>query len=170
MSLSLGVIIIGDSPCKLCAGGISATMENIALAAITGLGVTAARQLLIYCWSDFKESTDRANSQILLPLSGFAEVFVVASLPAVSEEMLFRWALIPAIYPDWRGVVISGVVFGVLHLNGGRNAAFALWASIIGILYGSLYLHSQGSLIVPILAHATANISSAQIWLNSESS
>jgi membrane protease YdiL (CAAX protease family) len=96
-------------------------------------------------------------------------VFVVASLPAVSEEMLFRWALIPAIYPDWRGVVISGVVFGVLHLNGGRNAAFALWASIIGILYGSLYLHSQGSLIVPILAHATANISSAQTWLNSKS-
>lgn len=157
------------SECNFHAGGVSATMENIAIAASTGLGVTAARQVLIYCWSDFKDSTDRANSQILLPLSGFVEVLAVASLPAVSEEMLFRWALIPAIYPDWRGVVISGVVFGVLHLNGGRNAAFALWASTIGILYGSLYLHSQGSLIVPILAHATANISSAQTWLNSKS-
>jgi len=151
------------------AGGNSGTLENIAIAAVTGLGVTAARQVLIYSWSDFKESTDGANSQILLPLSGFMEMLVVASLPAVSEEMLFRWALIPAIYPDWRGAFISGIVFGILHLNGGRNAAFALWASIIGCLYGSLYLHSEGSLIVPILAHAAANISSAQVWINSKS-
>ena len=151
------------------AGGNSGTLENIAIAAVTGLGVTAARQVLIYSWSDFKESTDGANSQILLPLSGFMEMLVVASLPAVSEEMLFRWALIPAIYPDWRGAFISGIVFGILHLNGGRNAAFALWASIIGCLYGSLYLHSEGSLIVPLLAHAAANISSAQVWINSKS-
>ena len=37
---------------------------------------------------------------MLAPLRG-ADVLLVAALPAVSEELLFRGALIPAIYPDW---------------------------------------------------------------------
>jgi hypothetical protein len=43
------------------------------------------------------------------------------------QELLFRGALLPLIAPDWRGVAISGIVFGTLHLSGGRNSAFALW-------------------------------------------
>jgi membrane protease YdiL (CAAX protease family) len=37
---------------------------------------------------------------VLSPL-GAADVLWVAALPALSEELLFRGALIPAIYPDW---------------------------------------------------------------------
>lgn len=43
------------------------------------------------------------------------------------QELLFRGALLPLIAPDWQGVAISGIVFGTLHLSGGRNSAFALW-------------------------------------------
>lgn len=38
--------------------------------------------------------------QVLGPL-GTADLLWVAALPAVSEELLFRGALIPAVYPDW---------------------------------------------------------------------
>lgn len=40
------------------------------------------------------------TAQVLAPLAP-ADVLLVAGLPAVSEEVLFRGALIPAIYPDW---------------------------------------------------------------------
>lgn len=40
------------------------------------------------------------QAQVLAPLSP-ADVLLVAGLPAVSEELLFRGALVPAIYPDW---------------------------------------------------------------------
>lgn len=40
------------------------------------------------------------QAQVLTPL-GAADILLVAGLPAVSEELLFRGALIPAIYPDW---------------------------------------------------------------------
>ena len=39
-------------------------------------------------------------SQVLAPL-GYADLLVVGGLPALSEELLFRGALIPAVYPDW---------------------------------------------------------------------
>lgn len=40
------------------------------------------------------------GAQVLGPL-GAADLLWVAALPAVSEELLFRGALIPAVYPDW---------------------------------------------------------------------
>jgi membrane protease YdiL (CAAX protease family) len=85
-------------------------------------------------------------------------------VPALAEEFLFRYALVPAISPDWRGALISGLVFGALHVNGGRNAAFAVWASAVGTAYGALYLHT-GSLAACVAAHALANVLSASLWL-----
>ena len=40
------------------------------------------------------------NPQVLAPLAA-ADLLWVAALPAISEELLFRGALIPAVYPDW---------------------------------------------------------------------
>ncbi len=71
----------------------------------------------------------------------------------------------PAIYPDWRGVLISGAVFGALHINGGRNLEFGVWAGSVGCAYGAAYL-ATGNLAVPMAAHAAANIASASVWLS----
>ena len=87
----------------------------------------------------------------------------VGSVPARAEEFLFRFALLPAISPDWRGAIISGLVFGALHVNGGRNVAFAAWASAVGTSYGYLYLYT-GSLAASAAAHALANVLSALLW------
>ncbi|EFN54071.1 hypothetical protein CHLNCDRAFT_13326, partial [Chlorella variabilis] len=99
---------------------------------------------------------------VLAPLAA-GDLLWVAALPAVSEELLFRGALIPAVYPDWRGVVIAGLAFGVLHNSGGRNPAFAAWASLVGCAYGALLL-ATGSVACPALAHTLANVASAAVW------
>lgn len=44
-----------------------------------------------------------------------------------AQELLFRGALLPALGPDWRGVLGAGIIFGVLHISGGRKSAFGIW-------------------------------------------
>lgn len=140
--------------------------NHIALSTAVAMVVTSGRKILASMSSGFREATDRSNAQVLSPL-GPADVIVVSAVPAVSEELLFRWALIPSVYPDWRGVIIAGFVFGVLHINGGRNAAFAIWATAVGCLYGELYLLTGDIVFGPILAHTMGNIASAALWLRS---
>ena len=138
--------------------------ECAAMLATAG-AVTGFRVLLLQNWPEFKQATDVSNTQILVPIkNNGGDIAVVAGVPAIAEELLFRWALLPAVYPDWRGAVISGLVFGVLHTNGGRNSAFAAWASCVGCAYGFLYLYS-GSAAVAAGAHALANLLSATLWL-----
>jgi membrane protease YdiL (CAAX protease family) len=126
--------------------------------------VTAARFVLLQQWPEFRESTERSNQQVLSNLS-WPDVVLVALLSGVSEELLFRWGLVSATWPDARGVLLSGAVFGVLHVSGGRNAAYAVWASAVGWLYGAAFL-ATGNVWVPAGAHAIANFASAAAWLN----
>lgn len=126
--------------------------------------VTAARFVLKQQWPEFREASDRSNQQVLTSL-GWPDVVLVALLSGVSEELLFRWALIACTWPDARGVLLSGAVFGVLHVSGGRNAAFAAWASAVGCLYGAAFL-ATGNVWVPAGAHAIANFGSAAAWIS----
>ena len=139
--------------------------ESYAIVLLIAGGVTAARVALLELWPEFRHATNVSNSQALSPLQGNLDVTVVSVLPALTEELLFRGALIPAISPDWRGALIAGTVFGVLHIPGGRNLAFAAWASLVGCIYGFGFL-STGSVVVPILAHALSNEASALLWMN----
>ena len=66
-----------------------------------------------------------------------------------------------------RGAVIAAVVFGLLHNNGGRNWAFAAWASAVGLVYGLCFLETK-ELWVPVGAHAMANYASATLWLQQQ--
>ena len=53
----------------------------------------AITSLLFYALSE-------TSAQVLTPLS-WPDLLWVAALPGVSEELLFRGALIPALFPDW---------------------------------------------------------------------
>lgn len=63
-------------------------------------------------------------------------------------------------------MLAAGVAFGVLHNSGGRNWSFAAWASAVGVMYGAAFIATQ-DLLVPMTAHATANVASAAVWLQS---
>ena len=147
-----------------CAGPTSLSAEQAGIAAGVAAGVTCARVALLAAWPSFREANDRSNQQVLSPLRGPLDLAAVAALPALSEELLFRGALLPTVYPDWRGAAVAGAVFGALHLGGGRNAAFAVWAGAVGCIYGVAFL-GTGNLWVPALAHAAANAAAGALWL-----
>jgi uncharacterized protein len=132
-------------------------------------GVTATRLALLAAWPDFKQASNASNQQVLAPLQGAFDVGLVSILPGIAEELLFRGALVPAIYPDWRGVAISGLVFGALHVNGGRNAAFAAWASMVGCVYGAALL-GTGTVWTPVIAHSVANVAASALWAQQQQS
>ena len=131
--------------------------------------VTAARRALLATSNEFREATNRSNAQVLRPLSS-GDVVTVSLLPAVAEETVFRGVLIPAfssVSSTYGAVVISGLVFGALHVGGGRNAAFAAWASLVGVLYGAAAV-ATGDVATAMLAHGIANYASASLWLKED--
>jgi len=137
--------------------------EHVVAAIATAAAVTGARTALLQVWPEFAEATDRSNGQVLPQLQP-ADLALVAFLPGIAEESLFRGALIPALLPDWRGALLAGAVFGVLHNTGGRNWAFSAWAAAVGSLYGALFLYTE-DVTSPMLAHSLANLASALLWL-----
>lgn len=83
---------------------------------------------------------------------GAADIWLLAALSALGEELLFRGLLQPVI-----GVWGQAVIFGLLHqLSGPSRWIWATWAAAVGLLFGLLF-QLTGSIIGPILAHALIN-------------
>jgi membrane protease YdiL (CAAX protease family) len=139
------------------------TPTDAAVVAAGVVGVTGARLALLGAWPEFREATDASNRQVLTNLN-WTDVALVSAATGASEELLFRGGLLPAACPDWRGALLAGAVFGLLHNSGGRNASFAAWAGGVGVLYGGAYLYTQ-NLWVPIAMHVLNNGASAAAWL-----
>ncbi|MBI5368470.1 MAG: CPBP family intramembrane metalloprotease [Planctomycetes bacterium] len=80
---------------------------------------------------------------------------VIALLPALSEELLFRGFLLSALLvPAGRlgAVIVTSVLFGLLHGLPAQQAAMIL----LGLLYGACALRC-GSIWFSLIAHATNN-------------
>jgi hypothetical protein len=85
--------------------------------------------------------------------AGDATVLVLGVASAIAEELFFRGLLVPML-----GLVLSSLAFGALHqLRGRVGWIWALWAAVMGLLFGGLFV-ATGSLVGPILAHATINV------------
>lgn len=81
-----------------------------------------------------------------------ATLWVLAIASGVTEELFFRGLLTPAL-----DLVVSSIAFGALHrLRGRAGWVWASWASVMGFLFGGLFLLT-GSLLGPILAHVMIN-------------
>lgn len=94
----------------------------------------------------------RVWQETLLPFSGALgtrDVVVIAVLSGVTEELFFRGVLTPEI-----GLIASSLCFGALHA---LCTVYFTWATAVGAGFGALALIS-GSLVTPIVAHATYNL------------
>ncbi|GLT86579.1 hypothetical protein SLE2022_047120 [Rubroshorea leprosula] len=143
---------------------VSFGFEMWHLELITGLVilVSSCRYLLLKSWPDFAESSEAANRQVLTSLQPL-DYLVVAFLPGVGEELLFRGALLPLFGFDWKSVALVAAAFGVLHLGSGRKYSFAVWATFVGFVYGYATIVSS-SIIVPIASHALNNLIGGILW------
>ncbi|CAH2045429.1 unnamed protein product [Thlaspi arvense] len=147
-----------------CSTDIPFGFETWHLGLIAGIVVfiSSSRFLLLKSWPDFAESSETANQQILTSLEPL-DYLLVAILPGISEEMLFRGALMPLFGTNWNSIVGVGLIFGLLHLGSGRKYSFAVWASIVGIVYGYAAVLSA-SLLVPMASHALNNLVGGLLW------
>jgi len=107
------------------------------------------------------------------PFRGANPIIQVVAVP-LSEELVFRGVLftlvlgaLSRVHPSgralWLAVVISGVAFGIGHLNnlGSYDATFvaaqAVYASVLGVAGGWLRARTS-SVLPPILMHAAVNL------------
>ncbi|KAL8150107.1 hypothetical protein V2J09_019915 [Rumex salicifolius] len=147
-----------------CGAAVSFDFEFWHLELIAGLIVliSSSRYLLLKAWPDFAESSERANKQVLTSLDTY-DYALVAFLPGISEELLFRGALLPLFGLDWKSALLTAAVFGILHLGNGRNYSFAAWATFVGLAYGYSTIFSS-SMVVPMASHALNNLVGAILW------
>ncbi|CAH9077702.1 unnamed protein product [Cuscuta epithymum] len=129
--------------------------------------VSSGRYLLLKTCPDFAESSEAANRQVLTSLEPF-DYIVVSFLPGVSEEFLFRGALLPLFGVNWPSVLAVAAVFGILHLGSGRKYSFAIWATFVGLVYGYATMLTS-SITVAMAAHSLNNLVGGIIWRSTTS-
>ncbi len=83
-------------------------------------------------------------------------IVMIAILPAIGEELLFR-GLLQRLFKEWLGnihvaIILTGLLFGAMHLQ----FYGILPRVVLGILFGYLFYWS-GSLWIPIFAHFLNN-------------
>ena len=110
---------------------------------MTGLEKDAAKQMEAFLKAD-------NTAEVLI------NVFIVAFLPAICEELCFRGALqrilIHLFKSPWTGIVVTAILFSAFHL---QFQGF-LPRMFLGIVLGALYWYS-GSLWTSIIAHFVFN-------------
>lgn len=97
-------------------------------------------------------------------------VVVLGVFGPVVEELAFRQVLIPAISlwaPRWVAVVVSGVLFGMLHMHA---LQISEWVGVIGhacfgLAMGILYVRTRGNLLYSIAVHSLVNLSGFVVLL-----
>jgi membrane protease YdiL (CAAX protease family) len=71
--------------------------------------------------------------------------------------------MLPALGLNLTAVIVSSLVFGVLHLSGLQQWPYVIWATIVGFALGYTALVT-GNLMVPIVAHIVTNLVSSSLW------
>lgn len=136
------------------------------LSALTGIGlglsITAASAVMYRIWKAYRDSADYYLELVIKPLV-LPDLIWLGLLPGMSEELLFRGVMLPALGLNWFGILLSSVCFGILHFSGTQQWAYVIWATVIGVVLG-LSAALTGNLLVPIVAHITTNLLSGCIW------
>jgi membrane protease YdiL (CAAX protease family) len=129
------------------AAALEPTPSAMALGVLTGAALWGTIPILLRA-----PTMQRVWTEILRPFSATLaprDVVTIAALSGVTEELFFRGILLPEM-----GLTLSSICFGALHA---LCAVYFAWATAVGALMGALALGS-GSLVAPILAHATYNL------------
>lgn len=127
-----------------------------------GLSITVASGLVYRLWPAYRKSADYYLEVVLKPLV-LPDLIWLGLLPGLSEELLFRGVMLPALGLNLTAVVVSSVCFGVLHLSGSNHWPYVVWATVVGLLLGYSAL-ATGNLLVPIVAHVITNLISSCLW------
>ncbi|MDR0659140.1 MAG: CPBP family intramembrane metalloprotease, partial [Mediterranea sp.] len=115
------------------------------LACLTSILIIEYLQMLMPKLPDLMENAFDAL------LSGWPGILSIAVFGPVLEELMFRGAITAALlkkYGPMKAIVLSALVFGIIHIN----PAQVITATLIGLLLGWIY-YKTASLIPCILIH-----------------
>lgn len=138
------------------------TPIDLLLGIALGLGLTGLSEIVYTVWADYRKSADVYLEMVLKPLE-LPDVVWVGILPGLSEELLFRGVMLPAIGLDPIGMLLSSLCFGVLHMTNVQQWPYAVWATAIGLVLAFTTVET-GNLLIPIVAHITTNLVSGLAW------
>ncbi|HEY9796384.1 MAG TPA: CPBP family intramembrane glutamic endopeptidase [Leptolyngbyaceae cyanobacterium] len=141
---------------------LSGTPDALFLGLAIGVGISAASSLVYRLWPAYRHSADYYLHLVLKPLV-LPDIIWLGLLPGMSEELLFRGVMLPAIGLNATGLVATSLLFGILHLSGRQQWPYVVWASVVGLLLGFSAL-ATGNLLVPIVAHIGTNLISSYLW------
>jgi uncharacterized protein len=131
-----------------------------------GIGVavviSAASSIIYRLWSAYRRSADVYLELVIAPLV-WPDLIWLGLLPGLSEELLFRGVMLPALGQDLTAVILSSLLFGILHLSGLQQWPYVVWATIVGFVLGYSALVT-GNLLVPVIAHILTNLVSSSLW------
>ena len=126
------------------------------------LGITIASSLIYRLWPAYRRSADFYLELVIKPLM-WTDLIWLGLLPGLSEELLFRGVMLPALGLNIFAVLVSSLLFGVLHLSGAGQWPYVVWATIVGFALGYCALIT-GNLLVPVIAHIITNLVSGLLW------
>ncbi len=142
--------------------------EELLVGVALGLTITALSSLAYRFLPFYRKSANYYLEIVLKPLA-FPDLIWLGLLPGLSEELLFRGVMLPALGLDHLAVIVSSISFGILHLSGSGQWAYVAWATIVGVILGySAFL--SGNLLIPIVAHIVTNLLSSYLWKIQQSS
>ncbi|MGH2416515.1 MAG: CPBP family intramembrane glutamic endopeptidase [Microcystaceae cyanobacterium] len=148
-------------------GSVSMLSVQLTYAALLlGIGmallITVASSIIYRLWPAYRRSADTYLELVISPLI-WPDLIWLGLLPGLSEELLFRGVMLPALGFNLSAVIISSLVFGILHLSGIQQWPYVVWATIIGFFLGYSALIT-GNLLIPIVAHIITNFVSSCLW------
>ena len=148
----------GDVPLLAWQFTFPAALQGLALA----LGIVLASGVVYRGWPAYRQSADSYLELVIKPLA-WPDLLWLGLLPGLSEELLFRGVMLPALGLTWGAVLLSSLVFGVLHLSSLQQWPYVVWATIVGLALGYAALVT-GNLAVHVLAHIVTNWVSSSLW------
>ncbi|MGI8575075.1 MAG: CPBP family intramembrane glutamic endopeptidase [Egibacteraceae bacterium] len=129
---------------------------NLGFGAVLEFAVRAGGQEVPVLQETFREA---ATDPVRAPLFILSAVL----LAPVAEELFFRGLLFQALrvrLGATGGILISGLVFGAVHVSAASALANGLVVAVttlLGVGFAWAF-HRYGSLLVPVLAHMTVNL------------
>jgi membrane protease YdiL (CAAX protease family) len=126
------------------------------------LAITLTSGIVYRLWPAYRRSADFYLELVIKPLE-WADLIWLGLLPGLSEELLFRGIMLPALGFNLAAVAFSSILFGVLHLSGNGQWPYVVWATIVGFALGYCALIT-GNLVVPVVAHIITNLVSGLVW------
>ena len=127
------------------------------------IGVSLVWDLLVTSLAEHFAFWDKVLSDYMtlietafVPRSGmFVQIISLVILVPIAEELLFRGIILSelkAAMPKWAAILLTGLIFAVVH----GNVYQGVYTFVAGVYFGYLYVFSE-SILIPILAHMLFN-------------